>query len=126
MKTLLLKDGQHRPEYGALPTHAHLVLPAFFYFALTNRPIDKPAELATFEFPSRALSSDLQRTLLDYPTGGVGFILEALHGQKKEYLSFNMHRDVSPPLLKTLYGFCGGTEQLGHLFLRFPQMASNL
>jgi hypothetical protein len=44
------------------------------------------------------------RALLYHPTGLVFFAQEPFLGQKKEYLSLDMRVDISPALLKTLYG----------------------
>ena len=87
-----------------MSAHLHLLVPALLNLALTDGPIDKPAKLSTLKFPCRAISSDLHRTFPYYPTGCVSFIIMGpLHGQEKEHLSFNMHRDVPPSLLVTLY-----------------------
>jgi hypothetical protein len=92
-------------EYLALSAHLDLLVPAFLHLALTDGPIDKPAKLPALKFPCRAISSDLHGTLSYHPTGLVPFVMGPHDGQKKEHLSFDMHRDISPSLLKTLYGF---------------------
>jgi hypothetical protein len=48
-----------------------------------------------------------------------------LHGKKKEHLSLDIHRNASPSLLETLYGFGGNAQELCQLALCFAQMTSN-
>jgi hypothetical protein len=104
LKASLLRESQNRSEYLAFSAHFHLLVPAFLHLALADRPVDKPAKMPTLKFPRRAISSDL------HPTGSVPFIMAPFHDQEEEYLSFNMHGDVPPPLLKTLYCFKRNTQ----------------
>ena len=123
---MLLKERQHRSEYLALSAHLHLLVPVFMHFALTDRPIDKPAKLPTLKFPCRAISPHPIGTLPYHPTRLVVFITGPHHRQKKVHLSLDIHRDVPPSLLKTLYGFGRNTQELRHLSLSFSDMGSNL
>jgi hypothetical protein len=52
------------------------------------------------------------------PTGSGLFALSTLQGNKKKHLPFRVYRNIPPSLLKALYGFGGGTQELGHLLLR--------
>jgi hypothetical protein len=126
LTALLLKERQCSSEYFTLSAHLYLLVPAFLHLALTDGPVDKPAKLPPLKFPCRAISSGLRRTPSYYPTVGFPFIMGPLHGKKKKHLSFNMHGDVPPSLLETLYGFERSTQYLCHLALSFSQMASNL
>jgi hypothetical protein len=110
LKASLLRERQHRSEYLAFSAHLHLLVPAFLHLALTDRPVDKPAKMPTLKFPRRAISPDLHGTFSYHPTGSVPFIMAPSHDQEEEHLSFNMHRDFPPSLLKTLYGFKRNTQ----------------
>jgi hypothetical protein len=110
LKASLLRERQNRSEYLAFSAHLHLLVPAFLHLALADRPVDKPAKMPTLKFPRRAIFSDLHGTFSYHPTGSVPFIMTPFHDQEEEYLSFNMHGDVPPSLLKTLYGFKRNTQ----------------
>ena len=45
-----------------------------------------------------------------------------LQGKKQQRLAFGISRNLSQTLLKALNGSDGYAQQLGHLFLRFPQI----
>jgi hypothetical protein len=85
-------------------------VPAFLHLALADRPVDKPAKMPTLKFPRRAISPDLDGTFSYHPTGSVPFIMAPSHDEEEEHLSFNMHGDVPPSLLKTLDGFKRNTQ----------------
>jgi hypothetical protein len=50
-----------------------------------------------------------------------GFLCE-----EKQDLPFDMDRNLSPALLKALYGLQGRTKQPGHLALRLSKCASDI
>ena len=110
LKASLSREKQNRSEYLASSAHLHLPVPAFLHFPLTDGPIDKPAKMPTLKFPRRAISPDLHGTFSYHPTGRVPFIMGPLHGQEKQHLSFNLHRDFPPSLLITSYGFERSTQ----------------
>jgi hypothetical protein len=112
-------------EYLALLAPLHLLVPAFLHLALADRPIDKPAKMPTLKFPCRAILPHPRGTLPYHPTRPVIFITGP-HRQKKVHLSLDIHRDVPPSLLKTLYGFGRNTQKLCHLSLSFSDMGPNL
>ena len=102
---LSILNRQHGSEHFALPAYLHLFLPVLLHLTLTDRPINKPAKVANLKFPCRAILLSLRGTLSYHPTGLVLLTRGLLLGQKKEHLTFSMHRDISPTLLKALYGF---------------------
>ena len=54
-------------EYPAVPATLHLLLPAFQRFSLTDRSIDKPAEMAELKFPGWTLTFLLDRAFSQSP-----------------------------------------------------------
>lgn len=105
-------------KYPASAAQLHLLLPAFLHLALTDRPVNEPAEMPCLKFPCRAILPDLLRTSLYDPTGSGHFFLRILEGHEEKQLAFDMHRDAPPSLLEALYGFGRSAQELGHLLLR--------
>jgi hypothetical protein len=99
----------------------HLLAPAFLRQALANRSVDEPAEMPRPELPCRAILSSLHRAFFDQPTGSMSIRKGLLQGKKQQRLAFGMDRYLSQALLKALDGSDGYAQQLGHLFLGFPQ-----
>jgi hypothetical protein len=87
--------------------------------------INKPAKFSTVKFPRRTCLSDFHGAFIYNPTGLLLPFSISIHSKKKEHLSLNMYRNISPSLLKTLYSFKRGSEQFCHLALRFSQLATN-
>jgi hypothetical protein len=94
-------------------------------FSLTDRPINKPAQMPHLEFPSRAIAFDFRGALFYYPTGPLFNVLGFLHGEDKPHLSFDVNGNFSQTLFKTLYGLDRDAQQLGHFILCFTQLAPN-
>jgi len=57
------------------------------------------------EFPRRTGFPDFHGAFFYNPTGLLLPIAISLHSKKKEHLSLNMHRNISPSLLEALYCF---------------------
>jgi len=72
---------------------------------MAYRSINKPAQVSTVEFPRRAGFPDFHGTFFYNPTGLLLPISISLHRKKKEHLSLNMHRNISPFLLEALHCF---------------------
>ena len=106
-------------EYRALAAYLHLLLPAFSHGALTDGPVDEPAQMSCLKFPCGALLLDLLGTSLHDPTRSGPFVLRRLECHKKKGLALDIRRDIPPSLLEALYGLEGGAQELGHLLLRF-------
>jgi hypothetical protein len=99
----------------------HLLAPAFLWQALANRSVDEPAEMSRPEFPCRAILSSFHRAFFDQPTRPMSIREGLLQGKKQQRLAFGMDRYLSQTLLKALDGSDGYAQQLGRLFLGFPQ-----
>lgn len=89
---------------------------------LTDGSVDKPAQIACFKFPRRAIFPHMLRTLSDAPArrGIVSRLAISRHQEK--HLPLNMGRDVSPSLFIAVNGLDGGSKQLRHLPLGFFQL----
>jgi hypothetical protein len=109
----------------ALAAYPHFFLPRRLQLSLTNRAIDEPAEVSELEFPGRAVFPGISRAVLNGPASPVFVVLPQLPAKKKQGLSFYMRGNSSPALLKALYGFDGGSQQVGHLALSFSQLMTD-
>jgi hypothetical protein len=90
------------PEHLTFPAHLHLAAPAGPGYALTNGPVDEPAEIARIEFPGGTVLTRFQGTVPDFPAGPGFFCLVVLQRKQKQDLPFNMHGHFSPSLLEAL------------------------
>jgi len=92
---------------------------------MAHRSINKPAKVSTVKFPRRTCFPDFHGAFFYNPTGLLLPVSISLHSKKKEHLSLNMYRNISPSLFEALYGFKRGSEQFCQLALRFSQLAPN-
>ena len=93
---------------------------------MTYRPVDEPAEVTTLKLPRRALLPGFYWALFNVPTGLMRTFSGGFLCQEKQHLPFDMDRNLSPALLKALYGLEGRTKQLGHLALSLSKSASDI
>ncbi len=70
-----LSKRQYASEYFALPAQFHFFLPGLLHLALTDRPIDEPAEVSDLKFPCRTVLLNLSSALSYHPTR-VAFLLK--------------------------------------------------
>jgi hypothetical protein len=113
-------------KYCAFSACFHLLAPASLHLSMAYRTIDKPAKAPTLKFPRRALLPRFPRAPLNDPAGLMLPIVSPPHGQEKQHLSFNMHRNPPPSLLEALYRLKRGAQQLCHLSLGLCQLASDM
>jgi len=106
-------------KYRALAAYLHLLLPAFSHGALTDGPVDEPAQMSCLKFPCGALLPDLLGASLHYPTGSGSFVLRRLERHKKKGLALDIRRDIPPSLLEALYGLEGGAQRAGPFAFAF-------
>jgi len=97
-------------EHLALSAYFHLLLPAFLRTSMANRPINKPTKISHLKLPCWAVLPDLHGTLPYYPTGRFFPIGRLFRGYKKKDLTFNVDRDIPPPLFKALHGLKRNTQ----------------
>ena len=115
--------GEHGLEYPAFSTTSHLLLPALLRFSLTDRSIDEPTEMPELKFPGWTLALLLNRAFSQTPAALLLPACGVAVSKKKQHLSLDMDRNSSPALFKALYSLERSSQQLGHLFLRFPKTA---
>jgi hypothetical protein len=113
-------------KHPALAAYLHFFLPRWLQLSLTNGAVDEPAEVPELEFPGRAVFPRISRAVLNGPASPVFLVLPQLPAEKKQDLSFYMRGNSSPALLKALYGFDRGSQQVGHLALGFSQLMTDL
>ena len=89
-------------EHLTFPAYLHLTAPAGPGFALTNGPVDEPAEIARFKLPGRAIAACFRGTAPDLPAGPGFFCLMVLQRKQKQDLPFNRHGNFAPSLLEAL------------------------
>jgi hypothetical protein len=83
---------------------------------------EKPAEMATLEFPGRA--GLFYITEFFFPAGSKAVFAAPLVDQEKKDLSFDMGGDCTPSLFITVDGFKRHTKELSQLLLCFSQFFS--
>ena len=75
-------------------------------------------------FPGGTFFSCFRGASLEVPTR-LSAVLWFLHGQKEQWLSLDMGRNISPTLLETLNGLERNCQELSHFFLGFSQSVAN-
>jgi hypothetical protein len=100
----------------------HLIIPTFVNAAVTDRTIDKPAQIAAFKFPGGTLFLLLRRAVFNSPAGFAAFAAAIFARQQKVHLPLNSRRYRPPALFIAVNGLQGGPQQLRHLFLGFVQL----
>ncbi len=113
-------------KYLTLSAYPHFLLPGRLHLSLTDGAIDEPAKVADLEFPRRAVFLGVSLALQGDPASPVFLIPRQLVGEKKQGLALYMSGNSSPALLKALYGFDRGPQQLSHLGLSFSQLVTDL
>jgi len=117
-----MMGSESRCEHFAGATAFHLLLPTGLDMPFANGSVDEPAEFTGLKLPCRTLFFSILRTVSHLPTENLVVLISILPADQKQQLSFNMDRNISPPLFIAVNGFDGGTEQLGHLSLGFPKL----
>jgi hypothetical protein len=112
-------------KYPALTAAFHFRFPAAVDVAMTNGPIDKPAQFAVLKFPGRTgLAAGLGAAGGD-PAALWFYLQLGGFGLQKEKLPFNMDRYIAPPLLKALDGLQRYPQEMTDLALGFGQKLSD-
>jgi hypothetical protein len=83
--------------------------------AFTFGSTEKPTQMPALKFPG--WTRFLLTTLFLFPAGDQVLLSVSLIAEKKKNLSFDMGRNCPSPLLVTMDGFNGDTEQISQLFL---------
>jgi hypothetical protein len=90
-----------------LASHAgfHFFLPAFLRGSMADVPVHKPAQMTEFELPRWAVRFAFFGTFLEAPAIFPSSLqIRVFLGKNEQKLALNVHRHLSPPLLKALYG----------------------
>jgi hypothetical protein len=81
-----------------------------------------PAEMPALKLPGRALF--MYATLFSFPAGDEVPASTLAITEKKEDLTFNVGRDISPSLLVTMNRLHCDSEKFRHLFLCLSELSS--
>ena len=92
--------------------------------AVANRTVDKPAKVAAFKFPGRALFLLFGRTFFYSPAWFAAFPFAVNPGYQKIYLPLHSGRDCTPALFIAVDGLQGCAQQLCYLLLGFAHLDS--
>ncbi len=108
-------------QYGlvdfTLLTYLYFLFPAPLRQTLANRPVYKPAKMPGVELPRRTILPFVGRTRPHQPARFAFFGSTVFQRKNQEELAFNMNRNISPALLKTLDGLRRNSQDLRHLVL---------